>query len=149
MIQTTIEEAWRYYSVNPRFEKLFKFIKNHNLLEIPYGRIDIDNDKIFINNFESTLTAHEIQKLEVHPRYIDIHIPLNGSGIIGWAPLSSLGKSEKPFDKKKDIAFYNRLAQVYTNVIPGQCLIVFPEDAHAPVIGYGKLKKAVGKVLIE
>jgi beta-galactosidase beta subunit len=77
-----------------------------------------------------------------------VHIPLDRSEIIGWSPLSALGESEKPFDETADFALYPQLAQVYTNVTPGQCFFAFPEDAHAPVIGFGKLRKAICKVLI-
>jgi len=29
---------------------------------------------------------------------------------------------------------------------PGQCLVVYPEDAHAPLIGNGRIRKLVAKV---
>jgi YhcH/YjgK/YiaL family protein len=115
---------------------------------MPLGRIEVDGDAVFINNVECDLISHEEQKLEVHRRYIDVHIPLDRSEIIGWSPLSALGESEKPFDETADFALYPQLAQVYTNVTPGQCFFAFPEDAHAPVIGFGKLRKAICKVLI-
>ena len=148
MIQCTLADAGRYATLSPRLKTLFDFLKTHDLRQMPLGRIEVDGDAVFINNVECDLISHEEQKLEVHRRYIDVHIPLDRSEIIGWSPLSALGESEKPFDETADFARYPQLAQVYTNVTPGQCFFAFPEDAHAPVIGFGKLRKAICKVLI-
>ena len=149
MIQCTLADIGHYAALSPRMNTLFEFLATHDLLQMPLGRIEVDGDAIFINNVEDDLVSHEEQKLEVHRRYIDVHIPLNRSEIIGWSPLSALGESEKPFDETADFALFTQLAQVYTNVTPGQCFIAFPEDAHAPLIGFGKLRKAICKVLIE
>jgi beta-galactosidase beta subunit len=54
--------------------------------------------------------------------------------------------SEKPFDAENDFALYNAPASAYINVQPGEFLIVFPEDAHAPIIGEGKIKKLIAKI---
>ncbi len=148
MIQCTLADAGRYATLSPRLKTLFDFLKTHDLRQMPLGRIEVDGDAVFINNVECDLISHEEQKLEVHRRYIDVHIPLDRSEIIGWSPLSALGESEKPFDETADFALYPQLAQVDTNVTPGQCFFAFPEDAHAPVIGFGKLRKAICKVLI-
>ena len=148
MIQCSLEDAARYYGIHPNLKRLFDFVRQHDLLHEPQGRITIDDDKLFVNVSDCQLVGHQEQKLEVHRRYIDVHLPLDGSEIVGWRPLESLGSSEAPFDEEKDFALYAEMAQVYTNVIPGQCLIIFPEDAHAPLIGHGMLKKAVAKILI-
>ena len=148
MIQCTLADAGRYATLSPRLKTLFDFLKTHDLRQMPLGRIEVDGDAVFRNNVECDLISHEEQKLEVHRRYIDVHIPLDRSEIIGWSPLSALGESEKPFDETADFALYPQLAQVYTNVTLGQCFFAFPEDAHAPVIGFGKLRKAICKVLI-
>ncbi len=149
MIQTNISDAGRYYGIHPRLRQLFEYLQSHDLMDMPLGRITIDGDDLFINNVESELLPHQAQKLEVHRRYIDVHIPLNGAEIVGWSPLNALGESDKPFDEDKDFALFSQLAQAYTNIVPGQCLIAFPEDAHAPIIGYGKLRKAIAKIAIK
>lgn len=149
MIQTTIDDAMRYSGISLRMAALLQFVKDHDLLHMPIGKIEIEGQKLYIDNARSELVSHENRKLEVHRRYIDIHLPLSGSEIIGWSPLSALGEPDAPFDTEKDCALYSQLAQVYTNVTPGQCFIAFPEDAHAPLIGYGTLRKAVGKILLE
>ena len=33
-------------------------------------------------------------------------------------------------------------------MMPNDFLIVFPEDAHAPIIGSGKIRKVIAKVML-
>ncbi|MDD5876079.1 MAG: YhcH/YjgK/YiaL family protein, partial [Prevotellaceae bacterium] len=81
--------------------------------------------------------------------YIDVQIPLTASETVGWKPLAALTTAAtEPFDAARDIAFYRERAQAYLPVHPGQFYIMFPEDAHAPIIGTGRIKKLIGKILI-
>ena len=42
-----------------------------------------------------------------------------------------------------------KTAQTYLTIRPGEFVIVWPEDAHAPIIGEGTLRKLIAKVLID
>ena len=95
------------------------------------------------------MRPREAQIHEVHRRYIDVHFPLSGTEICGWSPLSSLTTPLVPYDEPHDRAFYPGPAQTYFTVQPGQFYICFPDDAHAPIIGEGALRKLVAKVLID
>lgn len=149
MIIADITDRARYYSLHPRMEQLWDYVCTHDLLHAPAGRIDIDGDNLFINVSETELRPLEQQKLEVHRRYIDVQIPLSASETVGWKPLSDMTtESEQPFDEENDFALYDERAQVYLNVHPGQFYIMFPEDAHGPVIGQGQIKKLIGKIRI-
>ena len=85
-----------------------------------------------------------------HRRYIDIHFPLSGSERVGWSPLEALAaeSSREPFDVARDFALYDLPAATYFDVVPGLFYIMYPEDAHAPIIGSGTLRKLVAKVRI-
>ena len=88
--------------------------------------------------------------LEVHRRYIDVHFPLSSSEVMGWSPLQGLQtESVNPFNDEDDYAVYAETAQTYLTIRPGEFAIVWPEDAHAPIIGEGKLRKLIAKVLID
>lgn len=148
MVLDSISCAEQYYALHPLFKQLFDYVSTHNLLEAPAGRITLDGDRLFINVNDSALVERDTQKLEVHRRYIDVHFPLSGEEVCGWSPLSALHVSDAPFDSESDFAVYSEPAQTYFKAVPGQFYIVWPEDAHAPVIGQGKLRKLVAKVLI-
>ena len=149
MILSHISDSARYEALHPLFKKVFDYVKANDLLHAPAGRIVLDGDALFINVCDANLVTAEAQKLEVHQKYIDIHFPLSGEEIVGWKHLSSLGESEAPFDAENDFALYAEKPSTYYTVLPGEFYIVYPEDAHAPIIGEGCLRKLIVKVLID
>jgi len=147
MIVAQIKDAGRYYVLHPLFRKVFAYLEEHDLRQVPSGRITLEGDDLFINVSDAALKKAEEQKLEVHRRYIDIHIPLSGSETIGWSPLGSVAvNSEAPFNEAEDYALYAAPAECYFTLKPGDFCMVWPEDAHAPVIGEGSLRKLIVKV---
>lgn len=147
MILAKLSDAYHYTDINPYLSQFFKFVNENDLSKFATGRIVLDDDMVFINMAEPTLKKAEEQKLEVHRRYIDVHIPLTGPETIGLTHINDLQcESDEPFNEEEDFALYSEPAQRYITVHPGEFLIVFPEDAHAPIIGEGTIKKAIGKV---
>lgn len=147
MILDTINHSALTEQLHPLFKTLFDYIKTHDLTQVPAGRITIQGDDLYINVADATLKTAEEQKLEVHQAYIDVHFPLSGVEVVGWSPLTALkGESEEPFNKEADFALYEQPASTYFTVRSGEFLAVWPEDAHAPIIGEGKLRKAIAKV---
>ncbi|MEG1579848.1 MAG: YhcH/YjgK/YiaL family protein [Bacteroidaceae bacterium] len=146
MILGKLSDSERIEALHPLFKQLFDYVKSNNLLRKDLGRIELDGDKLFINNSDVTLLPREEQILEVHHAYIDVHIPLTAPEVIGWRPTSELSLPRDPFDEKNDFAVYEAPASTYVIVRPGEFFIAFPEDAHAPIIGEGKLRKAIAKV---
>ena len=150
MILTSLQESERIESLHPLFKKLFDYVKTHNLTEVPAGRVTIDGNDLFINVADATLIDADVQKLEIHREYIDVHFPLSGTEVVGWTDIHALkGNSEAPFDEENDFALYAEKAATYFTAQPGDCYIMYPEDAHAPIIGKGKLRKAIAKVRIK
>lgn len=149
MILSHISDSSRYESLHPLFKQVFDYIKANDLTKVPAERIVLDGDKLFINVADAKLIPAETQKLEVHQKYIDIHFPLSGKEIVGWKHLSNLGTSEAPFDTDNDFALYAEEPTTYFTVMPGEFYIVYPEDAHAPIIGEGTLRKLIVKVMID
>ena len=52
------------------------------------------------------------------------------------------------FDVQKDIRFYDDVPLTYYEVTPGQFTLLFPEDAHAPMVGEGTIRKVIVKVRV-
>lgn len=150
MILAHIEDSERYFSLHPLFKQLFDYVKTHDLSQVPAERITLDGERLFINVADASLKSPEEQVLEVHRRYIDVHFPLSSNEVIGWSPLQGLQtESVNPFNEEDDYAVYAETAQTYLTIRPGEFAIVWPEDAHAPIIGEGKLRKLIAKVLID
>ena len=146
MILSSLEYSARIETLHPLFHTLFGYIKKQDLLHKEPGRIELDGENLFINNVEAELLPVGRQLLETHRRYIDVHIPLDGVETIGWKPAGKLRCEKQPYDPESDCALYNDVPDTWLKVRPGQFLIVYPEDAHAPVTGEGRLRKLIAKI---
>lgn len=147
MILADLCDSAHYEGLHPLFKRLFDYVKSHDLSQVPAQRIVLEGERLYINVADATLKRPEEQQLEVHRRYIDVHFPLSGSETCGWKSLSRVSqKSEMPFDEEKDYALFDELADNYFEAQPGQFYILYPEDAHAPILGEGTLRKLIAKV---
>lgn len=149
MILGKVSDTSRIKNLNPYFGQLFKFVRENDLSKFATQRIVLDGENLFINMAEPELKSADEQKLEVHRKYIDVHFPLTGDEICGITHIDDLSvESDAPFNEEDDFALYNEKARNYFTIHPGEFYIVFHEDAHAPIIGEGKIKKAIAKVLV-
>lgn len=145
MILGSLKHSERIESLHPSFKQVFDYIKSHDLLNAPLERIVLDGDNLFINNVNPECVPAEKQPLEAHKDYLDIHILLEGKERIGWKAIEDCGTPSKPYDKEGDYMLFDQPATAYVDLEVGQFLIVYPEDAHAPLIGEGKVRKLIVK----
>lgn len=148
MIVTDLSGFGRYAGLHPKFFQLIEFINSHDLLNEELGRIELDGDELFVNNVNiKTLTAEE-QQLEIHKEYIDVHMVLSGHETIGWKDTGKLEHPSKEYDPKSDCAMYTDRPTCYVDLSPGDIVVCFPEDAHAPAIGEGEIRKIIAKIRV-
>lgn len=149
MILDSLKNAAQYYSLHPRFKTVFDYIASHNLAAMECGRHDIDGDNIFVNVQELDLRPESEARLELHRKYIDIQLLLEGPDeIFGWSETVDCVKPEAEFDVEKDVQFFTDVPQCFYSVKKGQFSILFPEDGHAPMLGKGHVKKCIFKIAL-
>lgn len=146
MIVSNLKNVQRIEKLHPLFKVLFDYVKTHDLLHSDLGRIEISGDNLFINNVNPDCVESDKQILEVHREYIDVHILLYGVETIGWKALEDATQEIKSYEKEGDCALYSDVPTTFVTLHPGQFVIVYPEDAHAPIIGKGKIRKLIAKV---
>lgn len=149
VIFSTLTDTARVESLHPLLPELFRYVRTHDLLHMPCGRIELDGDRLFINNSNPQCLTAEEQVLEVHRRYLDVHILLEGEETIGWSPLAELKVEQQAYDAEADCALYADRPSTYVTLHPGQWLMAWPEDAHAPIIGQGKIRKLIAKLRLD
>ena len=147
MILDSLENFSLYQGMHPGFAKAAEFLSKTDLHQLPTGRQEIDGDRLYVNVMEVDGHSREDAQLEYHRKYIDIQIVLSGDETIGWTALQDLPKGT-PFDSEKDYALVKAPISAWFPVKPGFFAVFFPQDAHAPCCGTGKIRKAVVKVLI-
>lgn len=148
MIVSNLQNSQRIESLHPLFKTLFEYVKTHDLLHTELGRIEIDGDNLFINNVNPECVSRDKQVLELHHDYMDVHILLEGAESIGWKALEDLENEIKPYEQEGDCALYADAPTAWVDILPGQFVIVYPEDPHAPIVGKGKIRKLIAKVKV-
>ena len=138
MIIGSLTQTKRFEILHPDFKKVFEYVRSGNWQQVTAGKIILE---------EVTGKSREAAKLEAHNRFIDIQIPLLQEETFGWEERGRLAmEEEEGYQVQNDILFYQERPALYFTLPVGDFVIFFPEDAHAPCIGNGKMKKMVVKV---
>ena len=148
MIIDKLENLGKYVSLNPLFADVVDFLKDHDLNSMEVGKYPIKEKDLFLNLTTAKGRGKEAAVLETHIEMIDIQIPLSCEETFGYTPLEDL--PQLAYNPEKDITLYGDLkAQTYLTLKPGQMVIFFPQDGHAPCISDNEeIKKAIFKVKV-
>jgi YhcH/YjgK/YiaL family protein len=146
MIIDTISNLYKYVGLNPLFADVVEFLKKNDLNTMEEGKHPILGDRLFVNITTTKARSEGEAILETHVEMVDIQLPLDADETYGYTPLKCLPESE--YDAEKDISFYgDTKPQTYVTCQPGQMVIFFPQDGHAPCISEKPvIKKAIFKV---
>ncbi|MBO5294000.1 MAG: YhcH/YjgK/YiaL family protein [Clostridia bacterium] len=158
MIYDSLENLEKYVGVHPRFAKAIPFLKELIATDPEKGRHDMpDGDvdgAVYANvNAYDTNVLSESSQMEVHRKYIDIQIILEGEETIYLPALETL-HTTKAYDVGGDyelMAMPSPDSCVTLNLPKGSFAIFFAVEPHAPnhaVSGKSTfVRKVVGKVL--
>lgn len=147
MIMDSLERGAAYAALHPRFAKAFAFLRETDLAALADGRYELDGEKLFVLVMTAEGRGQAAAKFEVHRRYIDIQAVVDGEDLMGWSPLAAC-TAPLGFDESKDAGFYSDAPASWVSVPRGCFALFLPDDAHAPLAGAGKVKKAVVKVAV-
>ena len=149
MILDSLENSQQYYALHPLFEKAFDFIRRTDFTEMPEGKIETNDPRLYFSIARFRGKDPQDATLESHKKFIDIQAPLVGAESIGWKAGDELMIISEAYDEKKDIMFYHDFPTTYSKLYPGQFAVYFPEDGHAPGIGQGDIRKVIAKIAVE
>ena len=146
MIVDSIENASMYLGINDNLDKAIKFITetDFSAMNTPSKYI-IDGENVYASINEFQLKDISSAKAEMHNKYGDIHLVVEGEECIGWAKCDDLLCGE--YDEKKDYALLDGEVSLL-KLTPKSFMIVFPQDAHMPLIA-GLKDKKVKKVIVK
>lgn len=146
MIIDTLENLGYYASITPLFRDVIEFLKANDLNTLEEGKHIIKGDDLFLNLTTAKGKKPDEAVLETHKVMLDIQIPLSASETYGYTPLDKLPDAE--YNDAKDCSLYPGVkAQSFVTCQPGEFVIFFPQDGHAPCISEEEgIKKAIFKV---
>lgn len=148
MILSALSQSSRYAALHPLFRQAFDYIRDTDLYAMAPGRYQLACEDLIAIVEHVPGRSKEVAKLEAHRRYIDIQLVLEGDESMGWKPLEECLNPVSEHSMEKDIRFFHDAPAAYVPVPPDHFCIFFPEDAHAPLIGSGPIKKVIFKVAV-
>lgn len=149
MILDALANAPRYAGMHPGFARAFAFLDATDMTALAPGRHHLDGDNLFVLVADNEGRGEDAARIEVHRRYIDIQYTIQGDELLGWMPLARCAQPDGVFDDTRDILFFADRPSTFVAVPAGSFAIFFPHDAHAPLAGRGRVKKAVIKVAVD
>jgi len=148
MIFSTLSQSDRYAALHPLFPRAFEYIRDTDLLSLAPGRYPIVDKQLFVIVENVAGRTREAAKLECHRRYIDIQLVLEGLDEMGWKALADCVDPVSDYSAEKDIRFFHDAPTSWIATPPGAFCIFFPEDAHAPLVSAGQIRKVIFKIAL-
>jgi YhcH/YjgK/YiaL family protein len=154
-VKDAIANCAKYEKLNPHFAKVFKFMKRGDLATLKSGRYEIVPGKCwaFVGGGTNLVPLAD-RKIEVHRKFIDIHLPVSGPETIGVAEATDTDLAGmRGFDIDEDVGYLKATVEPMA-LSPGEFAILFPPRClHAPGCLAGEAmfphRKVVIKVVAE
>lgn len=146
MIIDTLENLGCYACINPLFKDVVEFLKTNDLKTLEEDKHLLKGEDLFLNLTTAKGKKPNEAVLETHRVMIDIQIPLSTTETYGYSPLCELPDIE--YNEAKDYTLYPDVEpESFVTCKPGEFVIFFPQDGHAPCISEEEsIKKAIFKV---
>ena len=157
MIYDRIENLDKYVSVHPRFANAFLYLKKLIAENAVNGRHDMPSadlpNAVFVNvNEYDTRKLGNTDRMEVHHKYIDVQVMLQGEEII-YIPSTcglTLATSYDDTADYKLVESPSETENIRLVMRPNTFAIFFTGEPHMPGIAYCEpesVRKMIGKVL--
>ena len=149
MIIDQLSNASLYDGVHPRLKKGFDFLLENDLENMPVGKYEIEEDKVFVMIQEYETKLIEECRLESHYAYTDIQYVIEGEERMVYVNKTETEVVEE--QKENDVMFLKGEGH-HLIVKEGSFAVFMPQDAHMPGVCVKQpqaVKKAVVKVLCD
>ncbi len=149
MIIDSLRNARLYCNLSPRFKRAFEYLRDTDLVNLPAGKYELEENRLFVVVQEYSTKPAGQGKWEAHRRYIDIQYIVQGTEKICYAPLSRVQQGE--YNETKDFLALSATGD-YLTLQSGDFMVFFPEDAHMPNMAIEEpsaVKKAVVKIAVD
>lgn len=142
----------------PTVREAIDYLKRTDCATLPLGKTAVDGERIFLQIQEYLSKPAEEVVLEVHRKYIDLQIVLEGEEWMGYARYEKEHPTLGDYDETADVQFFPKSVMPFWaagaespqrfRATAGTIAIFTPDDIHASQIGVEKLQK-VRKMVVK
>ena len=146
MVFDTLDNFWKYIKLNDLFKDVFYFLQHNELINLPLGKIDINNSGAFAIISEYNTKKLEDSFIEYHKKYIDIQIVISGNEKIGYCFYNE--NNNVMFDEEKDFGKLNA-DLIFFELSSSNFAIFFPFEGHTPQLDNNNISSFVKKIVFK
>ena len=146
MIYDRLKNFYKYSNINTAFSDVNNFLNKTNLIDLPLGKIDVNNNGAFAIISEYNTKKTEDSFIEYHKKYIDIQIVISGVENIGFCFFEE--NKNIMFDEEKDFGKTNG-DSIYFELAPDNFAVFFPFEGHTPQLQINNVKSFVKKIVFK
>jgi len=150
MIYSTMDQAGRYLDMHPGIGRILEEAARYSPQDEFGKRITLAGDDLYMLLTEYDTHEKSDGFMEAHRKYADVMCMIEGEETICVKPTALLHHITQAYDESRDALLADTEEDCCEiRLHPGEFVILFPEDAHAPgcrANGPSHVKKIVGKV---
>lgn len=150
MIYDVIKNIGNYRGQSLWLDKAIDFLETIDLELLTIGRTEIAGDKVFLNVMEAKAKEEDEVKFEMHKKYMDIQIDIEGTENIAIG--IEIEDVIEKYREDIDFGIVECSESVMCKLGKGRFIICMQEEPHKPGIIAGDnpyLKKCVLKVAVD
>ena len=145
MIFDSIERLGVYSKDVEALSEVAEELKKRDYKSLPAGLYYTEPNKILLQNQEyETVTE---SKFEVHKKFIDVHIVLEGEE--NYEVAKALDKLPESFEEDKDIGFFDATRDGVFTLKEGAFVLSFPNEPHRPRVSVDGKPHFTKKIVVK
>ncbi len=113
------------------------------------GKYHLSNDQIFAIVATTETEPFEKRRSEIHKKYVDVQILLEGKECLGYANTLDLD-SQALTELENDVMFFDQVEnENFVHLTAGDFAVFYPDQLHRPLCASGqpgKVKKVIIKI---
>ena len=139
------EEQYRLNKAE--WDAAFAWLSNPESATLPAGQYEITDKTYAKVQIDSTRLR---MNFEDHHKGIDLFYIVEGSELINVARPEKMTELVSPYNKAKDVEYYRSASEYETVVLtPGKYIILFPSDAHQPMLAPDGQPGPIHKLIVK
>lgn len=146
-----VEFAEQYAANKDLWDKLFAFLAEADIDNLPLGKHVLVEDRLWVNIMEYTPKNAESTRTESHNKFIDLQYTFDGAdNELYGVPVGRVTPTQE-YDPVKDRTFFTPEEEVsYVPAGRDRFFLYFPGELHQPSVAINEpakpARKAVGKI---
>ncbi len=145
MVYDKLENISRYRGLSKNLDTAIGWLQAHSVGDLPLGKTQIDGEAVFVNVMNAQTRPQQQAQFEVHEKYMDLQINLEGGE--GFAT----GDKGCLVNPETDVALCDGNVQSQGLLTKGWFVLFLAKEPHMPTLNTGDsphtVKKAVFKIL--